>query len=191
MAIFPVAYVGLPLTADFWNSAQTNTIVKGSNTPRSNTATLADDPELAGMELGVGTYEVQMHLHASVNPSVQNLDIRVAWAFTGTATVQRLMIGPDEQIGGPSQYFNSGSSTHINTNSTRTLAKLGGNTGNALTTSIAYGLNDIYPVGIHEIGIFDVTAIGNWSIQWAQQTAGATASCSVYAGSYITARRIA
>jgi hypothetical protein len=191
MAKFPIAYVGAPVTADFWNKGQTDTVWKGSNTPRVNN-TLLDDPDLSGVELVVGTHLVTVFLNVSVNPSNQTADFKMAYSFTGTASGTRIISGPDEQIGGPSQYFNSGTNTHTNNNSARTLVKLGSNnTGNGLTNSINYGLNDIYPAAIQEMVLIDVSVTGNLALQWAQNVTTPAASVSVYAGSWMSARQVA
>jgi hypothetical protein len=193
MAKFPIAYVGMPVTADFWNKGVINTVWKASTLPRLNTATLADDPELAGMELAVGTHLITTSLNVSINPGLQTVDVKVAYSFTGTAIATRIIQGPDVQIGGPSQYFNSTSSTHVNTNSVRTLMKLGadGGTGCGHTSNIVYGLNDVYPISIVEQMLIEVTAIGNLALQWAQGTVNASSSVTMYAGSWMSARQIA
>jgi hypothetical protein len=127
-----------------------------------------------------------------VSPANQAADIKIAYAFTGTASATRRVFGSDTQIGGPSQYFNSSSATHVNTNSERTLMKLGNQAATpGLTTAVAYGLNDTYSIGIQEEMIVTVTVAGDLSLQWAQNAATAGITTTVNAGSYITSRRIA
>lgn len=191
MAKFPIAYVGMPITADFWNSGQQDMIWKGSNLPRSNN-TLADDPELSGMELAVGTHLVEVALNFSINPSGQAADVKVAYSFTGTASGTRIILGLDEQVGGPSSYFNSGTNANTATNSARALMKTGSNNAvNSMFNAFNYGLNDTYPAGIREYVLVDVTVVGNIALQWAQNTTTAGTPVSLYAGSWMRSTRVA
>lgn len=192
MARFPVAYVGQPISADFWNSGIDDWYIKAAATTVTNSTTLITDPELSNMALGVGVWRVATLVLAQLNTANQATDIKLAYAFTGTATATRRVFGPDIQIGGPSQYFNSTSATHVNTNSERTLMKLGNTPSGAnLTTSVQYGLNDTYSIGLQEEMIVTVTVAGVLGLQWAQFVAGAGISTSLMAGSYITSKQIA
>jgi hypothetical protein len=196
MARFPVAYVGQPISADFWNSGVDNWLVKASATSVTNSTTLITDPELSSMTLGVGVWRVATLVLAQLNTANQTVDIKMTYAFTGTATATRRVFGPDTLIGTDAYAANAAGSgvavVHTQTNSERSLMKLGNTpTGANLTTSVQYGLNDTYPIGIQEELIVTVTVAGDLALQWAQFVAGPGVSTSLMAGSYITSKQIA
>ena len=100
MARFPVAYVGQPITADFWNSSRTVWYVKGTATVIASDNTLNDDPELVGIPLAIGTYYVRGRYFTQLGTAnTPGVDIRIAWTFSGTASGARMTMGMDTGVG--------------------------------------------------------------------------------------------
>lgn len=185
MARYPVAYVGLPLTADFYNSGQSDWYWKTSATSITSDATLNDDPDMSGIELDVGTYYIRARYLCQLGATSAAIDINVAWAFSGTATGGRMCMGMDNGVG-VNGYWDG--AAHQVTSGVRALMRMSGTA--AFTTSINYGLRETFTQQILEDSIFTVTAIGDFSVQWAQNASSAT-SLSMNAGSYLMIKQIA
>ena len=82
MAKYPLAYVGQVLTADFVDSMIPDVYVKQANETRTSTTTYANDGELAGIPLGVGTWEVEFIL--AMIGGGGGIAVKTQWSFTGT-----------------------------------------------------------------------------------------------------------
>jgi hypothetical protein len=185
MARFPVAYVGLPLTADFYNSGQQDWYWKTSATSITSDTSLNDDPDMSGIALDAGTYYVRARYLVQLGATSAAIDINVAWAFSGTATGGRMCLGMDTGVG-VNGYWDG--AAHQVTTGVRALTRMSG-TG-TFSTSINYGLRETFTQHILEDGILIVTAPGDFSVQWAQNASSAT-SLTMNAGSYLMIKQIA
>ena len=175
MSKYPAYYAGLRLTAAILAAGQWDKTVKQALSNKVNN-TLANDSELAGFALGVGTWEVHMMLFA-YNSGSATPDIKTQWAFSGTwNTPLRACVGP----GGT----NTGNSDTI------TPAKMRAEATNS-NSSYGLGLSGSY-TEIHErCSTVIVTVAGSLSLQWAQVTTDAVNATTVAAGSYVEYRQIA
>ena len=154
MSVYPVAYVGMPITADFWNQGQENWTVKGGDTSRVN-STLADDPDLSGIALPVGQIYIKIvHLYRLASNPANNSTVgyKTALAFTGTATGVMMEDGPSNNSGETAASANSRSK------------KISG----SFTTSQTYGAFETFNHILQHEAILNVTVAGNLSLQWAQ-----------------------
>lgn len=185
MAKFPIAYVGLPLTADFYNSGQQDWYYKTSGTSITSDATLNDDPDMSGIALDEGTYYIRGRYFCQLGATSAAIDINIAWAFSGTMTGSRMALGMDTGVG-VNQYFDG--AAHQNTTASRALVRMVSTS--VFSSTIQYGLRETFGQEIIEDGICTVTAPGNFSVQWCQTASSAT-SLSMNAGSYLVIKRIA
>lgn len=170
--------VGQRLTADLLNTNVTafmpSTTVKTASTDRISTVTLADDPELAGIALSVGTWEIvfeALWTQASATPK-----IATQWGFTGTTTgtARRKCMGPAvAQVAAPP------SVTDVNFS------------GNDVNSSATYGTSTSaqYSTFRESVDNFVVATAGNLSIQWAQSVSTAS-NVTLRVGSSVTVRKI-
>lgn len=172
MATYPVIEVGDLVTADLLTSMQTQTYVKLSSTGRTSTTTLADDPELVGIPLAIGTWNVRLLIRWTVANATP--DLKTQWGFTGTwNNTSRLTIGPG--------LTNTAAATAVTPirfadAATNADAAYGGLSGPYATTEEAY---DVV-----------VTVAGSLSLKWCQQASDAGAT-TVNAGSTFEVRRLA
>jgi hypothetical protein len=89
-----MAAVGDPVyPTDFSDLLPTN-YVKSAQESRNTTTTYADDGELAGIPLAVGTYEVELVLFFTLTTTATQ-KIKTHWAFSGTwNNPVRACVGP-------------------------------------------------------------------------------------------------
>lgn len=177
MARYPQLTAGQRLTAAVLQEIIPDKKVKAAPTDRSSATTgttLTDDPELSGLTLAAGTYEIHVMLLATSASSAP--DIKTTWEFTGTWTT------PVRALNGPGTTATGGATANTEWRAD----------GQAANASAAYALaaTSDYSVIHEECHDVIVTVAGDLSVQWAQQTSDATAT-SVKPGSYISARRTA
>lgn len=174
MARYPQLTAGQRLTAAVLQEMIPDKIVKAAATDRTSTTTLADDPELQGLALAAGTYEIHVMIFAASASATP--DIKTTWEFTGTWTT------PVRALDGPGTTATGGATANTDWRAD----------GQAANSSAAYSLaaTSDYSVIHEEAHDVVVTVAGDFSLQWAQQTSDGTAT-SVKAGSYISARRVA
>lgn len=139
---------------------------KPSETSRSATTTLTNDPDLA-VTLAVGTWLVDVDL--VVNGGTGG-DFLIGWAFGGTATTRQTWVI------GPSVSTTAISNTSVNLHSAN--------------TSWNFGLDTLGEATIRLRTVQVVTASGTFTVKWAQNTSNGTASV-VRAGSHVVALAIA
>lgn len=188
MATFPVAYVGMPITADFWNSGQEDFYSKGQDLVRGSQTTVDFDPELVGMPLVVGTYTVATRLLFSNDASGAGGKLKYAFSFTGTATGVRLIQGVDADNGTTTSQFYNGTA-HSQTSNTKHFLKSGQTAaGVGLTTQVSTSSNDAYPISFFDDMIITVTVAGTLSLVWAQVTSVAN-GIKLWAGTSMTIKR--
>lgn len=171
MSTFPVYYSGLRLTAALLTAGQIDKIVKTTVTGKTNN-TLANDPELAGVDLGVGQWDIRMLIFASNTVTTGNL--RTQWSFTGSwNNPLRYCLGPVTATG-PSNITETKMSAHsANANSDYDLG----------ATTAYTGVQEMSSTAV-------VTVAGTLALNWAQAVTNATAT-NVQAGSFIEVRQIA
>lgn len=152
------------------------TYVKTGPTARNTTTTLADDPELSGIALAVGNYEIELVLYYTVASTTPKLKFR--WGFTGTANgtgALRASIGPGSD--------NTSAPDLATSMSSRGLQTTGQDSTNNSSTSASFS-------AVREIATnFQVTVAGNLSLQWAQSVSNAS-DVTVQGSSFFRIRRL-
>jgi hypothetical protein len=147
----------------------TQSVTKTSATPRSSTATLANDPDLQ-LSLDAGTYRITALL--SVTGSSAG-DVKVGWTFSGTWSLKlRGVLGP--------------ANTTSNAAATTVMVAY----APTFTGSQNYGTDGSVASFIREELVAVVTATGTLVLQWAQDSSNAT-STTMGAGSTLIAERLA
>lgn len=170
MAVYPIAYVGQPVTANFWNSGQWDYTFKPGDTSITSDATINLDPDLSGIALPIGVHHVQLQLFAFLASASTAVDIKVAWSFTGTATGNRAVLA-------------AATTTTARADTTVAIA------GVVLTTEVGTGLSGTTPYVLYEECIVTVTVAGNLGINWAQNASTANA-LTVGTSSYVRWKQI-
>lgn len=146
---------------------------KNSITNRVN-ASLLDDPDLSAIALEPGNYEAELvafYVITGTGVTANVPRIKTRWAFTGSWS------GSLRSAMGPGIVSVSTDPSQVVTSTFRGV--------DATTQDSLYnaGVTTGYST-IVERGIITVTATGNLSFQWAQQTTTATATCAILPGSY-------
>lgn len=150
---YPSLAVGDLVTADLLQSMVPKYYIKPSNESRNTTTTLADDTDLQGIALAVGTWEVELlGFWHQVTTNTQK--IKTQWAFSGT--------------------WNTPIRNIVGAGSTQTAASNVADTVNV--QAAGSGSDSIYDVAIGtSFTSFRewscnvvVTVAGNLSLQWAQ-----------------------
>ncbi|GGN40565.1 hypothetical protein FHR83_007008 [Actinoplanes campanulatus] len=148
--------------------------VKDNVTSRQSTTTLADDPDLAGIALAVGVYDIELLLFYTVASTTPKIKTR--WGFTGTITNSiRVCHGPGSaNVGAPDAVTDA---TFRGYGLTSQDAVYNSSTSTAYTavTETVYGA--------------EVTVTGNLSLQWAQSVSTAS-NVNVQPGSTFRIRKI-
>lgn len=172
---YPVIGVGDLVTADLLTSMLPGTSpVKQSATSRTSTTTLTADPDLSGITLGVGTYEIELFLFFSFNATVTQ-KIVTQWGFSGTwNNPVRGCLGP-----GADNVSGASISTSVSASSYAANASSTYNTVNAAQFAHAREIS----------ATVSVSAAGDLSLLWAQSASVANATI-VQPGSYFRIRQI-
>lgn len=151
------------------------TYTKGSVTSRNTTTTLADDPELAGIPLAVGTYDIEL-IGFFTLATVNTQKLKTRWGFTGTwNNADRMIIGP-----GSAQVAAPANATEVNVAGSQASGQDA--IYDAVVTVIYTGFREVTRNVI-------VTVAGNLSLQWAQSVSNAGAT-NVQAGTAFVVRKI-
>lgn len=153
------------------------TYVKASATSRNTTTTLTDDPELSGIALAVGTYEIELVGFFTLATTATQ-KIKTRWAFTGTfngTTGIRNCIGP-----GSAQTAAVANATETNFNA----AQMSGQ--DAVYDAAAASA---YACIRETCAAVVVTVAGNFSVQWAQAASSGN-NTTLQEGSYLRIRRL-
>lgn len=175
MAKFPNWGVGLDVSAANLAAGIPDIYKKTTGEDRTSTTTLANDAELTGIVLPVGSFWIRLLLFwidfTSATP-----DIKTQWAFTGTwNTPTRACIGP--------------AATNTAAPGAITPTQSG---GLATNVNAVYGAasGSTFYVATEETFDAVVTVTGSLSLQWAQNTSDATIT-SVKAGSAFMIKQLA
>lgn len=173
---------GQRLTADLLNTnviafMPTVPVVKTVATARQSTTTLADDPELQGVALSTGTWDIEVVIFYTVSSTTPKLKFR--YAFTGTwngGSAFRASVGPG--------------STNVAAPDQVTEASIRGVTLDTqdatVDSSTSAGFSVVREVARNVV----VTVAGNMSVQWAQSVSTAS-NVTVQSGSHIRIQKTA
>lgn len=82
MSQFPAYVAGRRLTATLLGQAVEDVTIKTASQIRTSTSSYANDAELAGVTLGVGSWRVEFHLFGTGGAAA--VPIKTQWSFTGT-----------------------------------------------------------------------------------------------------------
>lgn len=153
---------------------------KAGSTTRTNTTTMADDPDLSAISLDPGTYEVEFTLFYTVTGSGMTANtprFKTRWAFSGSWS------GSMRSAHGPGIVSVATDPSQVVTTTFRGV--------DATTQDSVYnaGSTTAYS-SAEEKGFITVTATGNLSLQWAQHVANATANVNLQPGSYVKITKI-
>jgi hypothetical protein len=140
----------------------------------TSSTTLQDDDHLL-VPLAVGTYVVQAAYRVS---GAAAGDVKIGWAFSGTATGYREGVGPSvatadvlaAAVAQPVRAATAG-------------------TGSDFATAVPYGVDGTNYSAVLESAVMVVTVAGTLKVQWAQNASSATATI-VRQGSSLWARRV-
>lgn len=158
---------GQILTADALNALFTDTLIKkAAAETRTSTTTAKDDNDIV-FALAVGTYAIEMVLHAT---GAEAGDVKVGWTNTGTMTISRAALGGEAAM-------------------TDRLATPVTVRGMADGSTHTYGIDGTGTTWIRETFVVTVTVAGTLQMQWAQGTSSATAS-TLTSSSWALARKI-
>lgn len=171
MAKYPVFYAGQRLTAALLAETIPDITIKTATTSRTSTTVQTADPELSGIALGVGIWEVKVRYIATGVGSASAGGLATSWGFTGTATGVRNPVGPGFTS------TNSGAAENLRANG----ASMG------LSTQFYYTATT--STSIMEEGLVTVSVAGNLSVNWAQAASNATAT-NLLAGSWVSVRQV-
>lgn len=171
---YPSLAVGDLVTADLLQSMVPKYYVKPSNQARTSTTTMADDDDLQGIALAVGTFEVELlgFFHLSTTATQK---IKTQWAFSGTwNTPIRNIVGP-----GSAQTAASTDATEVN------VRAAGSGSDSVYDTSVTTAFTSFREWSANVV----VTVAGNLSLQWAQNASSANAT-NLDAGTMFRVRQI-
>lgn len=170
MTTYPDMAAGRRITGALLRSMVEDVTRKTTQTARTSTTTVTNDPELSGIALPVGLHYIKVVTFFSMATGNSGVDCKIAWAFTGTASGFRGGDGPA-----------TASTDHNNTTmQTR---------GASFATENTYGLSNTNYHTIREEGLLDVSVAGDFSIKWSQSVSSATA-VNLNVGSYVLWRQV-
>jgi hypothetical protein len=162
----------LSVTGDLTVTGKRNKVfaTKTADLSRTSTISRTNDDHLVNIPLGVGTWQIKCWFLMKGTDG----DISIAWAFSGTMTGNKMVMGPSD-------------TTELQDKNNAP----GRWSGHGLTTPVTYGLNDAAASAVAiEQALITVTVAGNFSIQWAQQASTVNASTLV-TGSSVVCERLA
>ncbi len=171
---------GQRLTADLLNANIADwmpvTYTKSASTARNTTTTLADDPELQGIALAVGTYEIELLLFYT-QTTTNTQDLKTRWAFSGTWN------NSDRVISGISTASTASANATTEVNMAGTQAS-GQDAIYGGPATVIY--NSAREISRNVV----LTVAGNLSLQWAQNASSGN-NTTVHGGTCFNIRKIA
>lgn len=174
MSKYPDLLSGQRFTAAVAASIVPDIIVKTAVTDRASTTTLAADPELQGLALGIGTWWVRVCIFATT-PTTSTQKIKTQWGFTGTWNSPiRMCIGPGST--------NTAARTDV------TPAQYNG-VATSSDATYSFAASTGFNTFTEECFAVTVTVAGTMSFNWAQSASSANVT-SVKPGSSIMAKQI-
>lgn len=162
---FPVILAGMDYTADLIQSLALPWAWKAADLPRSNTTTLASDPDLSIAVAANAAYHVWGWVYAT-GAAISTADIKLAWSAPSGAA------GAWDGLG------YSTASTTVSLSS-----------GAGLASSRSFGVNGANFSSVRIEAYVTTTTAGSLALQWAQNTSNATAT-TLKAGSRLIAVRV-
>lgn len=173
MSRYPTIYAGQRITGGLLQSMQPDIIQKLSNTDRTATTTLADDPDLAVSLAANARYWVEIEIWYAA--STGSSGIKTAWTVPAGVTGNRSAQGLADSV-------------------SSTVPEGAGRFGvHAYTTSVAYGdrqSSTNLVVAKEYSMVTTASTAGTLALQWAQNVSDA-AACRVAAGSLMRVTRLA
>jgi hypothetical protein len=173
MSQYPVIYAGQRITASLLTSMEPLEAYKATDTTRTSTTTVADDPDLVIALEANATYVVEMLIKYAAVTAEQ---FKTQWSVPAGASGGRGRIGVSSSVndtttGGP---FGDGAFGQ-----------------HGFATPLTYGTraSAVNQVIAYELGTVTTTTAGNVALSWAQNASGLTGT-KVAAGSYARAKRI-
>jgi len=160
-------------TAGDYNAGQVRPYVKPSNETRTSTTTYADDADLAGIPLGVGSFEIVADI--AMIGGAAGIAIKTQWGFSGTwNTPLRQCVGPTS---GNTTAGNGAVSTQ--------------RTAYASNADAVYGLSTsgFYTLARESSWQVTVTVAGLFALRWAPNVSSGT-SGGLRQGSAVRVRQI-
>lgn len=167
---YPTVSVGQKLTATLLDGFVPTVYKKAGSDTRTSTAAVTDDPELTGIALEIGSYDLSAVIYFTGTTG----DIQMRFGFTGT-------------YGGLVGWTGPSPGTELLDHTAATMRNNAAPPGNAQT--FGHNSASVYAV-VRVDGIVDVSVAGNLSLQWGQQTSDVTAT-GVMGESFIRVNRIA
>jgi hypothetical protein len=135
--------------------------LKTGSTSRNTTTTLANDPDLAGIALEVGTYDIECLIFFTTAATTPKL--KTQWGFTGTwNSSTRLCHGPGN--------------TNVGTADVVTPSTFRGYTTDAQEAVYGAAASGAYAAVLETVRGLVVTVAGNLSLKWAQSVSSASAT---------------
>lgn len=173
---YPDWEVGDLVTADMLTAALPALLVKPGASSRSSTVTPTADPDLTGITLGIGTWEVELVLFFN-QATTDTQGLQTMWGFSGTWNNPiRACVGPPNASPGT-------------TRDSLDKVNLGGFAANVGSKYLV--VNGSGYVCVREISAtVVVTVAGDLSLLWSQAASVANAT-SVQPGSYFRVKQIA
>jgi hypothetical protein len=173
MVNYPSWAAGDPITASGLNATQGDWIIKPSNTTRTSTIVLADDPDLTTTLEANAVYHVDFRLRvACVNAE----DFMTDWTVPSGASGNRDCLGAAETV-----------TTDTDGKSNLTVHRTAG-----FATDVVYGgvrNSSSNQMPVHESAIIATTSAGTLALRWAQGTSGGTGT-TLAADSSLHVKRI-
>ncbi len=146
---------------------------KASDTTRASTTTLVDDPDLVITTPSTGSYLVEGYLLYNATSDSVFGDLKLGFGFTGTSSSTGTGVGF-------LRYLSSSSSAAPEAAVVFNSSTINGGAGSSIT-DIASG-NGVRAIVYN--GVLEVTAVGDFSIHWAQASSQVTGTV-MRAGSYL------
>jgi hypothetical protein len=173
MSQYPVIAAGQRITTSLLNAMMPAYVNKGTNTVRTSTATVADDPDLTFQLAANSSYFVEIYIkYDTTSNASTNLGLKTAWTVPSGAAGTRTSIGA-----GSTQAADDNVSSHHGVH--------------AFTTTVTYGRrsggNQLWAL---ETAVVDTTSAGTLALQWAQDTSS-TASVTVHTDSFMRIKQLA
>lgn len=173
MSRYPTIYAGQRLTGTLLQGMQPDIIQKLTNTDRSATTTLADDPDLMATLEANARYLIEFEVWYASPTGASG--IKTAWTVPSGVTGNRSALGLADSVSSSVPEGSGRFGVH------------------AYTTSVAYGdrQSSTNLAVIKEVSMLTTSSTaGTCALQWAQNVSDA-ASCRVAAGSLMRITRLA
>lgn len=171
MSQYPVIAAGQRITTSLLNAMMPAYVNKGTNTVRTSTATLADDPDLTYQLAANASYFVEIYIKYDTTDATHTT-IKTAWTVPSGATGTRTALGS-----GSTQTSDDNVSSRHGVHNFTTAVTYGERTGGSQMWAL-------------ETAVIDTTSAGTLALQWAQ-VASSTSSVTVHTDSFMRIKQLA